>query len=120
MPHQCSPRGSGTTPRIVEAIATMWLIQLVSCISVPWHSGCSLLSLSSGWSLPSSAEGGGGLRVQYGGRPIPTSTPREEMERQLMKKRDFATLTSIAFFAALTPVAGAQTQQCPAEVGQAQ
>jgi hypothetical protein len=42
------------------------------------------------------------------------------MERRLMMKRVFATITSIAFFAALTPVAGAQTQQCPAEVGQAQ
>ena len=41
------------------------------------------------------------------------------MER-LMMKRVFAAVTSVAFFAALTPVAGAQTQQCPAEVGQAQ
>jgi hypothetical protein len=37
-----------------------------------------------------------------------------------MMKRVFAAITSVAFFAALTPVAGAQTQQCPAEVGQAQ
>jgi hypothetical protein len=56
MPHQCSLRGSGTTPRIIKAIATMWRIQPVFCISAPWHPGCSLLSLSSGWS-PSSAEG---------------------------------------------------------------
>jgi hypothetical protein len=41
------------------------------------------------------------------------------MER-LMIKRVFAAITSVAFFAALAPGAGAQTQQCPAEVGQAQ
>lgn len=49
-----------------------------------------------------------------------TSTPREEMERLMMMKRVLAAFTSVAVFAALAPVAGAQSQQCPAEVGQAQ
>src|SRR5881296_443175 len=40
------------------------------------------------------------------------------MERQ-MTKRFFAAIMSVAVFAALAPVAGAQSQ-CPAEVGQAQ
>src|SRR5712692_9377282 len=40
------------------------------------------------------------------------------MERQ-MTKRFFAEIMSVAVFAALAPVAGAQSQ-CPAEVGQAQ
>src|SRR5262245_63391753 len=40
------------------------------------------------------------------------------MER-LMMKRFFAAIMSVAVFAALAPVAGAQSQQCPAEVGQA-
>src|SRR2546428_567695 len=40
------------------------------------------------------------------------------MERQ-MTKRFFAATMSVAVFAALAPVAGAQSQ-CPAEVGQAQ
>src|SRR6266545_3570361 len=40
------------------------------------------------------------------------------MERQ-MTKRFFAVIMSVAVFAALAPVAGAQSQ-CPAEVGQAQ
>src|SRR2546428_62995 len=39
------------------------------------------------------------------------------MERQM--KRFFAAIMSVAVFAALAPVAGAQSQ-CPAEVGQAQ
>jgi hypothetical protein len=39
------------------------------------------------------------------------------MER-LMMKRFFAAIMSVAVFAALAPVAGAQSQ-CPAEVGQA-
>ena len=63
---------------------------------------------------PGAGRGFNGLVGKVDRRSLHT---REGMER-LMMKRFFAAIMSVAVFAALAPVAGAQSQ-CPAEVGQA-